>query len=98
LSTTTFAIWGCGKGDDIHPYSRRGACRRSLILSLTLDLPRRCKLDRHRDVESAVDPERFQQAGRWDVVSQLASELEARWLTRFGNVLSLDAKKRQRAE
>jgi hypothetical protein len=31
-------------------------------------------------------------AGRWDVVSQLAGELEARRLARMGNVVSLDAK------
>ena len=35
--------------------------RPTLILSLALDLPRRSKLDRHGDIESAVDPERLQQ-------------------------------------
>ena len=37
-------------------------------------------------------------AGRFDVVSQLARELEARRLTRMGNVVPLRAKTHQRGE
>jgi hypothetical protein len=35
-------------------------------------------------------------AGRFDVVAQLAKELEARRLTAAGNVTSLDTKRRER--
>ena len=35
-------------------------------------------------------------AGRWDVVSQLAMELEARRIARVSNVVAFDAKRRQR--
>ena len=35
-------------------------------------------------------------AGRWEVVSQLARELEARRLARMGNVVTLDPKTRLR--
>jgi hypothetical protein len=35
-------------------------------------------------------------AGRWEVVSQLARELEARRLARMANVVTLDPKARQR--
>ena len=35
-------------------------------------------------------------AGRWDIVAQLARELEARRLVRAGNVVELDAKRRGR--
>jgi hypothetical protein len=35
-------------------------------------------------------------AGRFDVVVRLATELEARRLARMGNVVVLDAKKRER--
>jgi hypothetical protein len=37
-------------------------------------------------------------AGRWDVVSQLARELEARRLARMGNVVALTPKARQRGK
>jgi hypothetical protein len=36
------------------------------------------------------------EAGRFDLVAQLARELEARRLSRAGNVVALDAKGRQR--
>jgi hypothetical protein len=39
---------------------------------------------------------RASEAGRWDVVAQLAKELEARRLARAGNVVALDAAKRGR--
>jgi hypothetical protein len=37
-------------------------------------------------------------AGRWDVVAQLARELEARRLARMANVVVLPAKMRRRSE
>ena len=40
--------------------------------------------------------ERATAAGRWEVVSQLARELEARRLARMGNVVALDPKTRLR--
>ncbi len=40
--------------------------------------------------------DRASEAGRFDVVAQLAGELEARRLARAGNVVALDAKTRRR--
>jgi hypothetical protein len=60
-------------------------------------------LDRTRPAPAATDAveaalakalERATAAGRWDVVSQLARELEARRLARMDNVVALDPKAR----
>jgi hypothetical protein len=52
-------------------------------------------LDRTGDVEAALAKalEGAAAAGRWDVVSQLARELEARRLARMRNVVALSSAK-----
>jgi len=51
-------------------------------------------LDQKLDVEASLARalDRASEAGRWDVVSQLARELEARRLAKAGNVVTLTAK------
>jgi hypothetical protein len=64
-------------------------------------------LDQARPVPAVVDTvdgalakalEGATAAGRFDVVAQLAKELEARRLARMGNVVALLTKTRQRGE